>query len=167
MHRLQAPGGGCWRTNWSTPFSKLRTGSHCRTTPGTFSGLLGTATTFGHRVSQVILCLRRASTTSARCELEAVERQSQKSSKPSLMRGFPLPKFGADGDFGTETQTALQSFQRENGLEPDGIVGPSTMGRLDATIAPTPTPPAPQGRELTEEELRALPRRCPDYARWK
>lgn len=46
--------------------------------------------------------------------------------------GFPLPQFGADGDFGRETRLAVQDFQRASGLVPDGIVGSGTMSALDA-----------------------------------
>jgi peptidoglycan hydrolase-like protein with peptidoglycan-binding domain len=48
--------------------------------------------------------------------------------------GFRLPRFGVDGDFGTETKAALQSFQADSGIsgpELDGIVGPDTMTALD------------------------------------
>ena len=37
---------------------------------------------------------------------------------------------GADGDFGASTKTKLISYQRVNGLEPDGEAGPKTMGAL-------------------------------------
>ena len=37
---------------------------------------------------------------------------------------------GADGDFGASTKTKLISYQRVNGLEPDGEAGPDTMGAL-------------------------------------
>ena len=63
--------------------------------------------------------------------------------------GHPLPRFGVDGDFGSETRTAVQEFQREpgRGLDDDGVVGPLTMAALDAHFAPAgppaPTPPAP------------------------
>jgi Putative peptidoglycan binding domain len=60
--------------------------------------------------------------------------------------GFPLPRFGVDGLFKSETQSAVRDFQRSQGLNPDGIVGPLTMGALDAFFAapgPAPAPPAP------------------------
>jgi peptidoglycan hydrolase-like protein with peptidoglycan-binding domain len=63
--------------------------------------------------------------------------------------GFPLPVFGVDGIFESETRTAVRDFQRARGLSPDGIVGPITMGSLDAQFAggsPAPRPaPAPPG----------------------
>ena len=33
-----------------------------------------------------------------------------------ISRGYSLPKYGADNDFGTETKEALKKFQRDNGL---------------------------------------------------
>ena len=45
--------------------------------------------------------------------------------------GYQLPKFGADGDFGSETRAAVFQFQSDNGLSYDGVVGVQTIGRLD------------------------------------
>ena len=36
----------------------------------------------------------------------------------------------ADGDFGEETENALKNFQRENGLDADGICGEETLKLL-------------------------------------
>jgi peptidoglycan hydrolase-like protein with peptidoglycan-binding domain len=36
----------------------------------------------------------------------------------------------ADGIFGSATEAALRQFQRDNGLVPDGIVGPQTWTAL-------------------------------------
>ena len=44
--------------------------------------------------------------------------------------GYALPRYGADGDFGGETRTALVSFQQEHGLEADGACGPLTWAAL-------------------------------------
>jgi peptidoglycan hydrolase-like protein with peptidoglycan-binding domain len=60
--------------------------------------------------------------------------------------GFPLPVFGVDGIFKTETQAAVRDYQRAHGLKPDGIVGPITIGDMDALFAapgPAPAPPKP------------------------
>ena len=40
-----------------------------------------------------------------------------------LQLGFSLPKYGADGSFGTETQSALKAFQSRAGIKADGIYG--------------------------------------------
>lgn len=39
-----------------------------------------------------------------------------------------------DGDFGTQTQQAVIAFQRNNGLVPDGIVGPSTWNVFERLL---------------------------------
>ena len=76
--------------------------------------------------------------------------------------GFPLPKFGVDGAFMSETQAAVRSYQRAHGLDPDGIVGPLTMGSLDALFAgpvppkPGPKPPAP-AETITSETVVTAP----------
>lgn len=61
--------------------------------------------------------------------------------------GFPLPKFGVDGIFGSETRTAVRDFQQASGILVDGLVGPQTMGALDTHFIgptpPVPTPPVP------------------------
>jgi putative chitinase len=36
----------------------------------------------------------------------------------------------ADGDFGPGTERALMGWQRENGLEPDGVAGPLTLAKI-------------------------------------
>lgn len=40
--------------------------------------------------------------------------------------GYSLPKYGADGKWGSETLRALKKFQKDNGLKVDGIVGKNT-----------------------------------------
>ena len=47
-----------------------------------------------------------------------------------IQKGFPLPKYGADGDFGAETLNAVKAFQKANGLVCDGIVGEKTWDKL-------------------------------------
>ena len=47
-----------------------------------------------------------------------------------LANGYKLPKYGADGDFGTESEQAVRSFQRDNGLVVDGICGENTWSKL-------------------------------------
>lgn len=42
--------------------------------------------------------------------------------------GYSLPKYGADGKFGPETQTVLKKFQEDNGLT-------SSIGKMDRTTA--------------------------------
>lgn len=48
--------------------------------------------------------------------------------------GYKLPIYGADSDFGSETERAVKAFQRDHSLEVDGIVGPMTYAALDAAV---------------------------------
>lgn len=50
-----------------------------------------------------------------------------------LQRGEQLPRYGADGVFGSETLTALRRFQAAQGLTADGICGPKTWAALQGT----------------------------------
>ena len=47
--------------------------------------------------------------------------------------GYKLPKFGSDGVFGAETDTAVRSFQRAKKLVVDAIVGANTARALGWT----------------------------------
>ena len=47
-----------------------------------------------------------------------------------LQRRYKLPKYGADGHFGTETLKAVKQFQRDKGLKDDGAVGEKTITAL-------------------------------------
>ena len=46
--------------------------------------------------------------------------------------GYALPKYGADGDYGSETVTAVKAFQADRGLTVDGIAGEATLTALYA-----------------------------------
>ena len=45
-------------------------------------------------------------------------------------RGYSCGSLGADGDFGTATDTAVRTFQKAKGLKVDGVVGKDTMSKL-------------------------------------
>ena len=47
---------------------------------------------------------------------------------------YDLGTYGADGDFGTATEKAVKKFQKDHGLEQDGIVGAQTLAEIDAAI---------------------------------
>lgn len=47
-----------------------------------------------------------------------------------------------DGDFGPCTRAAVYAFQRANGLDPDGIVGPLTMAKLESIVSGMDSKPA-------------------------
>lgn len=62
-------------------------------------------------------------------------------------QGFVLP---VDGKFGARTDKVVKAFQRFNGLEVDGIVGPATWEALESAVRMTlPTPPPPSPPALT------------------
>lgn len=52
-----------------------------------------------------------------------------------LQLGFSLPKYGADGSFGSETLSALKAFQSRAGIKADGIYGTETHAALMAATA--------------------------------
>lgn len=47
-----------------------------------------------------------------------------------IKKGYSLPRYGADGDFGKETLTAVKAFQKANGLTADGVIGAKTWAKL-------------------------------------
>jgi len=54
-------------------------------------------------------------------------------------------QYGADKDFGTDTELAVRQFQRKHGLQADGIVGPDTGAALFG------------GEVYTPEEIKTAP----------
>ena len=60
--------------------------------------------------------------------------------------GYDLGRWGADGDFGAQTEKAVKAFQKEHdgpdgrALAVDGVVGEATWWALDAAIGPEPGP---------------------------
>ena len=53
-----------------------------------------------------------------------------------IQKGYDLGKWGADGKFGSATETAVKQFQKDHGLTDDGIVGPKTWNILDKQDTP-------------------------------
>lgn len=45
--------------------------------------------------------------------------------------GYNLGSYGIDGDFGRATEAAVKEFQRDHGLNQDGVVGPLTYEALE------------------------------------
>lgn len=85
--------------------------------------------------------------------------------------GYSLPKYGADGDAGTETINALKIFQEDHGLEADGEAGPLTYKALAQALKKlgqtAPANPAEPRYTITihhvpQEEADAMKRRWPD-----
>ncbi len=53
-----------------------------------------------------------------------------------MTAGYKLPKYGADADFGGETQTALKKFQKDQGMDPpSGKLDAETVKKLDTAAA--------------------------------
>ena len=48
-----------------------------------------------------------------------------------IQMGYYLGSYGADGKYGAKTEAAVKDFQRNNGLNPDGITGPLTWAALE------------------------------------
>ena len=44
--------------------------------------------------------------------------------------GVSVGTSGLDGSFGPATCKALREYQTQNGLDPDGVCGPKTWGKL-------------------------------------
>jgi peptidoglycan hydrolase-like protein with peptidoglycan-binding domain len=54
--------------------------------------------------------------------------------KGLLLLGYRLPRFGADGDFGGETDEAVATFQKANRLVVDGIAGIATQRQVGKKV---------------------------------
>lgn len=58
--------------------------------------------------------------------------------KRLIALGYDLGSYGADGDYGAATTAAVMKFQRDQGLEADGIWGPVTDAKAFATLPTEP-----------------------------
>lgn len=67
--------------------------------------------------------------------------------------GYDCGGYGADGQFGQGTYNSLVKFQRDNGLDADGLAGPATFAKLDQLIA---SKNAPKG----DDWIRRLQSEC-------
>ena len=54
--------------------------------------------------------------------------------KKLLQIGYYLGSYGADGDYGDATVTAVRKFQKDNSLEVDGEAGPNTLAAVDKVL---------------------------------
>ena len=48
--------------------------------------------------------------------------------------GYSVGSYGADGDFGADTENAVIKFQRDNNLDDDGEVGPLTIDKINEKL---------------------------------
>lgn len=58
-----------------------------------------------------------------------------------IERGYPLRKFGADGDFGDETMVALKAFQEDHGIDWGSLGAHVSQKTLDALMWDAPEDP--------------------------
>lgn len=70
--------------------------------------------------------------------------------------GYPLLDWGADGDYGEETEKAVKDFQQDHGLDVDGDYGPQTHAELMAELAERS---AEKDDDEDEDEAPAAPSR--------
>ena len=56
-----------------------------------------------------------------------------------IAAGYPVGTSGADGIFGSGTESGVLAFQADNGLIADGICGPKTWAALDGAPRPKET----------------------------
>lgn len=54
--------------------------------------------------------------------------------KKLLQIGYYLGSYGADGDYGDATVTAVRKFQKDNSLAVDGEAGPNTLAAVDRIL---------------------------------
>lgn len=79
-----------------------------------------------------------------------------------IQLGYDLNPYGADGKFGTKTETAVKAFQSSQGLKADGIVGRGTWAALDKAAGGGTDPEPKQTlwtvtlQDVTRETLQKL-----------
>ena len=62
---------------------------------------------------------------------KGMQRESVRSMQQLLIaKGYEMPRYGADGEFGEETENALLLYQEDMNLEPDAKCGPDTWSAL-------------------------------------
>ena len=70
-----------------------------------------------------------------------------------LSLGYALPRYGADGNFGAETEAAMRAFQTAEGLDVDGKYGEKSHAALmDALSADVEAPEPPAQPDEDGEE---------------
>ena len=70
-----------------------------------------------------------------------------------IQRGYDLSPYGADGKFGSKTEEALKAFQRDNGLNPDGICGKLSWSALNSTETTLYTVTVPHLSQSVADEI--------------
>lgn len=60
-----------------------------------------------------------------------------------IAKGYRLPRYGADGSFGGETEEAVKQLQKDAGIGVDGIIGPRTWEVLNSDFVKPNAPSYP------------------------
>lgn len=76
--------------------------------------------------------------------------------------GYNVGEYGADGDFGPDTELAVTHFQNDHHLEVDGIVGPMTWEALDNTKRPEQKTYTITIHGVDAAEMEAMKQRWPE-----
>ena len=72
---------------------------------------------------------------------EGSEGEDVRQLQADLIRlGYDCGRWGVDGDFGDATEQAVRAFQRDHGLEVDGVVGEKTTAALEEALAALDSP---------------------------
>lgn len=70
-----------------------------------------------------------------------------------LKLGYKLPKYGADGDYGGETENAVRTFQLDHGILPDGVMQQDDFAALFAALDGDTPAPSEQTVEITGDTV--------------
>lgn len=79
-------------------------------------------------------------TITSKLQLGSKGDQTREWQKILIKNGFDLSPWYDDGDFGESTHNATVAWQSSHGLEPNGIVGPETVAKINAITIPLSDP---------------------------
>ena len=95
------------------------------------------------------------------CKGEAVKAMQ----KMLLALGYALPRYGADGDYGTETRDAVIRFQQDHGLPSGGIYDGATAEALEEAYTALQSGPEASD-ETAAEKAEEPPQEAEDTAEY-
>ena len=78
-----------------------------------------------------------------------------------MQLGYKLAKYGADSEYGAETESAVKAFQKAAGLDVDGKYGDKSHAALMDAIADAETPQQPEPEAPSEESPDPTPEVAP------